>query len=142
MKDNTIGYELKKYLQTNGINKIIDDLDKFVNDNMQKDYSNHGKTMSHLFEKLQDDYAKNITPAVCLASNPNIDKNDPKEIREVIRYHIQTANSQYDEDDGHFQGNSFEQRDIQFLRKAIKSIKSESQRIKTFAKDKTNEMTM
>lgn len=37
---------------------------------------------------------------------------------------------------------SFEQKDIQFLRKAIKSIKSESQRTKTFAKNKTNEMAM
>lgn len=91
-----------------------------------------------VFIKEFDDYAKNITPAVCLASNPNIDKNDPKEIKEVIRYHIQTANSQYSEEDGHFQGNSFEQKDIQFLRKAIKSIKSESQRTKTFAKSKPN----
>ena len=137
MKDNAIGYELKKYLQANGINKIIDDLEKYIDDR-GTDYSNHGKTMSNLFEKLQDNYAKTITPAVCLASNPNIDKDDPKEIREVIRYHIQVANNQYSEEDGHFQGNKFEQKDIQFLRKTIKDIKNESQRIKTFAKNKPN----
>lgn len=134
MKNN----KLKKYLQTNGINKIIDDLDKFVNDDKIGN-DNHDAIMSNLFEKLQDDYAKNITPAVCLSSNPNIDKDDPKEIREVIRYHIQTANSQYDEEDGHFQGNAFEQPHIQFLRKAIKSIKSELQRTKTLAKSNNYE---